>query len=75
MSMRKPGKADVLAVAILTAAALGATMDVPSTKRRKILPAHHPCMNGGKPKRHSNAFCSSSCCDQFKLKKREGLGE
>ena len=75
MNMRKHGKADVLAAAILTAAAMGVTMDVPLTKRQRLLPGEKPCLNCGKPKRHANAFCSSACCHQWKEKKREGLGE
>lgn len=75
MSMRKPSKTEMLSVAILTAAAMGVTIDMPLTSRRRRLPEKKPCLNCGKPKIHANAFCSSACCHQWKEKKREGLVE
>lgn len=71
MSMREPSKTEMLSVAILTAAAMGVTMDMSLTKRQRLLPGEKPCLNCGKPKRHANAFCSAKCCHQWKLKKRE----
>ncbi len=73
--MREPSKTEMLSVAILTAAAMGVTIDMPLTKRQILLPGEKPCLNCGKPKRHANAFCSSACCHQWKEKKREGLVE
>jgi len=29
-----------------------------------------PCVNCGKPKRHSNAFCSKECCWDYKNAKK-----
>ena len=75
MSMREPSKTEMLSVAILTAAAMGVTMDMSMISRRRRLPEKKPCLNCGTPKIHANAFCSSKCCHQWKMKKREGIGE
>lgn len=68
--MRRPSNTEMLSVAILTAAAMGVTMDMSMTCRRRRLPEKKPCLNCGKLKVHSNAFCSAKCCHDWKEKKR-----
>lgn len=70
VGLPKPSAESNLLMAMAAAAALGVSIpDFGFKTPRARVQKEEPCLNCGKLKTHSNAFCSGDCCRAWKSKK------